>query len=104
MNTYNVTVNIGKRKFSSTISAESKEEARKTTLDYWYGQNNITVDEIEIYDTHNFDYHCNWCDHEFFVEEGYEMEIDDIVCPYCGCKRQHNDYFITERNYKSWQQ
>jgi DNA-directed RNA polymerase subunit RPC12/RpoP len=52
-----------------------------------------TMEETQM---SQFDYHCNWCEHEFFIEEGYEMEIDDIICPYCGCKRCNSDYFIKE--------
>lgn len=42
------------------------------------------------------DYHCNWCGHDFFLEEGYNEDIDDIVCPYCKAVRGHVDYFIQE--------
>ena len=30
------------------------------------------------------DYHCNCCDFDFFMEEGYNGELDAIVCPMCG--------------------
>lgn len=43
-----------------------------------------------------FDYHCNWCGYDFFMEEGYDAESDDIVCPRCHCKRDNKDYFIKE--------
>ena len=43
-----------------------------------------------------FDYHCNMCGHDFFVEEGYDAESDDIVCPRCNAIRGHVDYFIQE--------
>ena len=44
----------------------------------------------------NMDYHCNMCDHDLFLEEGYNEDIDDIVCPYCKAVRGHVDYFIKE--------
>lgn len=31
-----------------------------------------------------FDYHCDRCGYEFFMEEAYDSELDAIVCPYCG--------------------
>jgi uncharacterized Zn finger protein (UPF0148 family) len=31
-----------------------------------------------------FDYHCNDCGFDFFVEEGYNAELDAIICPWCG--------------------
>ena len=30
-----------------------------------------------------FDYHCE-CGLDFFMEEGYDKELDAIVCPMCG--------------------
>jgi hypothetical protein len=30
-----------------------------------------------------FDYHCK-CGYDFFMEEGYEPELDAIICPHCG--------------------
>lgn len=43
-----------------------------------------------------FDYHCNWCGHDFLAEEGYNEDVDDIVCPRCKAIRCHVDYFIQE--------
>lgn len=43
-----------------------------------------------------FDYHCNWCGHDFFIEEGYDEYSDDIICPNCRCQRHHFNYFIEE--------
>ena len=31
-----------------------------------------------------FDYHCNHCAYDFFMEEGYDKETDTIICPMCG--------------------
>lgn len=31
-----------------------------------------------------FDYHCT-CGYDFFMEEGYNAELDTIECPVCGC-------------------
>lgn len=35
-----------------------------------------------------FDYHCNECGFDFFMEEGYNADKDVIVCPYCGMEVQ----------------
>lgn len=29
------------------------------------------------------DYHCNCCGFDFFMEEGYNGELDAVVCPMC---------------------
>lgn len=29
------------------------------------------------------DYHCT-CGYDFFMEEGYNHEMDIIICPMCG--------------------
>jgi DNA-directed RNA polymerase subunit RPC12/RpoP len=29
------------------------------------------------------DYHCK-CGYDFFMEEGYDYEMDKIICPHCG--------------------
>ena len=29
------------------------------------------------------DYHCNCCGYDFFMEEGYEADFDEILCPRC---------------------
>lgn len=42
------------------------------------------------------DYHCNWCGFDFFFEEGYNAEVDDIMCPRCNAIRAHCNYFIVE--------
>lgn len=42
------------------------------------------------------DYHCNWCGFDFFFEEGYNAEADDIMCPRCNAIRAHCNYFIVE--------
>lgn len=31
-----------------------------------------------------FEYHCNCCGFDFFMEEGYDANLDAIVCPMCG--------------------
>jgi DNA-directed RNA polymerase subunit RPC12/RpoP len=31
-----------------------------------------------------FDYHCPECGFDFLMEEGYDNELDAIVCPNCG--------------------
>ena len=31
-----------------------------------------------------FDYHCAHCHYDFFMEEGYDNEMDMIICPICG--------------------
>lgn len=31
-----------------------------------------------------FDYYCNCCGYNFFMEEGYDHETDAIICPMCG--------------------
>lgn len=44
-----------------------------------------------------FDYHCNVCGHEFFLEEGYDANTDAIVCPVCQAIRySDNDDWIIE--------
>ena len=30
------------------------------------------------------DHHCDNCDYVFFTEEGYDAELDMIICPNCG--------------------
>ena len=44
------------------------------------------------------DYHCNCCDYDFLFEEGYNAELDAIVCPICGVIRYGavDDYIIEE--------
>lgn len=44
-----------------------------------------------------FDYHCT-CGHDFFMEEGYNAELDAIICPMCGAARyeEDDDTFIEE--------
>lgn len=45
-----------------------------------------------------FDYHCNCCGYDFFMEEGYDVDLDAIVCPMCNAKRYgaEDDYIIEE--------
>ena len=44
-----------------------------------------------------FNYHCNCCGFDFFMEEGYDETIDAIVCPQCEAKRyDDNDDYIIE--------
>ena len=45
-----------------------------------------------------YDYHCNYCDFDFFEEEGYNAELDAIVCSICGVARypEDDDTFIEE--------
>lgn len=31
-----------------------------------------------------FEYRCNCCGFDFFAEEGYDANLDAIVCPMCG--------------------
>lgn len=43
-----------------------------------------------------FDYHCNWCGYNFFLEEGYDENLDEIICPHCKAAKCHCEYFIQE--------
>lgn len=45
-----------------------------------------------------FEYHCNCCGFDFFMEEGYDSNLDAIVCPMCGAIRYGDvdDYIIEE--------
>lgn len=45
-----------------------------------------------------FEYHCNCCGYDFFMEEGYNGELDAIICPMCGAERydEDGDTFIEE--------
>lgn len=38
-----------------------------------------------------FEYHCNCCGYDFFEEEGYNRDLDVIVCPMCGVARYEED-------------
>ena len=31
-----------------------------------------------------FDYHCDNCGYDLFIEEGYDEELDTVFCPKCG--------------------
>lgn len=42
------------------------------------------------------DYHCNCCGYDFFFEEGYDEEFDEIICPKCGAVKGPGEYFIEE--------
>ena len=44
-----------------------------------------------------FEYHCNCCGYDFFIEEGYNAELDVIECPCCDAKRIEDDDSIIER-------
>ena len=53
---------------------------------------NVTKEETQM-----FNYHCNCCGFDFFMEEGYDETIDAIVCPQCEAKRyDDNDDYIIE--------
>lgn len=44
----------------------------------------LGVDEDSYPDEEEmFDYHCNNCGHNFFIEEGYNADLDIIICPNC---------------------
>lgn len=45
-----------------------------------------------------FEYHCNCCGYDFFMEEGYDSNLDAIVCPMCKAIRYGDvdDYIIEE--------
>ena len=44
-----------------------------------------------------FDYHCKCCGYDFFMEEGYDKELDATVCPMCGAIRYGDvDNYIIE--------
>lgn len=30
-----------------------------------------------------FEFHCNCCGYDFFIEEGYDNGTDTIICPIC---------------------
>ena len=30
------------------------------------------------------DYQCKYCGYFFFMEEGYDANLDTIICPNCG--------------------
>lgn len=97
MSRYEVKVRAGKRNFSTYIDAESEEAASKAITKYWdNNEYDYEITSIEAATERQFDYHCNWCGYEFFVEEGYNMDADDIVCPHCRCIRCHSNYFIKE--------
>lgn len=44
------------------------------------------------------EYHCNCCGYDFFMEEGYDANLDAIVCPMCEAIRYEDvdDYIIEE--------
>ena len=45
-----------------------------------------------------FEYHCNFCRYDFFTEEGYDSNLNAIVCPVCGVIRYGDvdNYIIKE--------
>jgi hypothetical protein len=43
-----------------------------------------------------FDFHCNCCEYDFLLEEGYNKDFDEIICPHCGAANGHSEYWIQE--------
>ena len=48
-----------------------------------------------------FEYHCNCCGYDFFMEEGYDNNLDAIVCPMCKAIRYGDvDNYIIEETWR----